>query len=82
MSYNAIDLTNYNFEDKFVNFINTYQDIYINKVLQNAPAPLEVQKTTSEKRDIKAILEDFFFSPKYDNLLDAIGFGNTKIIEN
>ena len=82
MSYNAIDLTNYNFEDKFVNFINTYQEIYINKVLQNAPAPLEVQKTTSEKRDIKAILEDFFFSPKYDNLLDAIGFGNTKIIEN
>ena len=82
MSYNAIDLTNYNFEDTFINFINKYQDIYTKKVLQNATAPPGVQKTTSEKRDIKAILEDFFFSPKYDNVLDAIGFGNAKTVEN
>ena len=81
MSYNAIDVTNYNFENTFVDFINSYQETYKIKVLQNAPAPLEVQKNTSEKRDIKTILEDFFFSPKYDNVLDAIGFGNTKTVE-
>lgn len=61
MSYNAIDLTNYNFEDKFVNFINTYQDIYINKVLQNAPAPLEVQKLLQTKEILKQYLKISFF---------------------
>ncbi|CAM1350220.1 hypothetical protein [Tenacibaculum insulae] len=81
MSYNQIDLAKYNFDSTFVEYINSYLDIYKNKVLQDAPAPLEVQNTTSEKRDIKAILEDFFFSPKYDNVLDAIGFGTKKAVE-
>ncbi len=82
MSYNEINIANYNFEDTFVQFINSYQEAYKNKVLQNAPAPREVQKNTSEKRDIKTILEDFFFSPKYDNVLDVIRFGNKKTAEN
>lgn len=81
MSYNKISLTNYNFENTFIDFINSYQETYKTKVLQNAPAPLEVQNNTSEKRDIKTILEDFFFSPKYDNVLDVIRFGNKKTVD-
>lgn len=81
MSYNQIDLANYNFEDTFVNFIKSYQEAYKINVLQDAPAPIEVHIKTSKKRDIKTILDDFFFAPKYDNVLEAIGFGNKKTVE-
>ncbi|WP_233898636.1 hypothetical protein [Tenacibaculum piscium] len=29
-----------------------------------------------QKRDIKKILEDFFFTPRYDNVLDALKLGS------
>ncbi|MBE7659459.1 hypothetical protein [Tenacibaculum finnmarkense] len=35
-----------------------------------------VVTATVEKRDIKKILEDFFFTPKYNNVLDVLKFGN------
>jgi len=77
MNYNEINLNGHNFDKKFVKFINSYQNKY--KVLDNTISPeiKNIKANTSSKiQDIKSILEDFFFSPRYDNALDLIKFGN------
>ena len=81
MNYNEIDISNYNFDTKFIKFISLYQNQYKNKVLQNnSPIPNTETTKTSKKRDLKDIIEDFFFSPKYDNVLDIIKFRNKKVV--
>ncbi|WBX73750.1 hypothetical protein PG913_00330 [Tenacibaculum pacificus] len=61
MNYNEIDLKSYNFDNDFIAYIESYQDIYKYKVLQNTSDAKEIRKTiTSEKKPIKTILEDFF----------------------
>ncbi|MEX6626698.1 hypothetical protein [Tenacibaculum salmonis] len=75
MNYNEIDLKDYNFDNDFITYIESYQDIYKYKVLQNTPDTPKVKEiVTSEKKAIKTILEDFFFAPKYNNVLDVLKF--------
>ncbi|MCG8807344.1 hypothetical protein G1K57_04200 [Tenacibaculum finnmarkense] len=92
MNYNKINLKNYNLDSDFLSYIESFQNIYEHKVLQiatstnTAEIALEAKEnvftentvvtTTVEKRDIKKILEDFFFTPKYNNVLDVLKFGN------
>lgn len=72
MNYNQINLDNYNVDKPFVNFLTLYQNQYVNKVL-NTVGKLS-RKNNSTIKSITTIIEDFFLSPKYDNVLDIIKF--------
>lgn len=72
MNYKQINLDNYNVDKPFVNFLTLYQNQYVNKVL-NTVGKLS-RKNNSTIKSITTIIEDFFLSPKYDNVLDIIKF--------
>lgn len=71
MNYNKVNLDNYNIDKTFVNFLTLYQNQYVNKVLNTVKLS---QKNNNTRKSITTIIEDFFLSPKYDNVLDIIKF--------
>lgn len=81
MNYNKIDLNNYNLDSDFVSYIESFQSIYEHKILNISPSTNRTLHTKennpiTDKKDIKKILEDFFFTPRYNNVLDVLKFGN------
>ncbi|CAL2086377.1 hypothetical protein LNI98_01775 [Tenacibaculum dicentrarchi] len=68
MNYNPVILSNRNFDTEFIDFINSYQNLYQNIILENTICKVNNNQTL-KKRKLKQTLEDFFFTPKY-NVLD------------
>ncbi|MBE7628602.1 hypothetical protein [Tenacibaculum piscium] len=65
MNYNQLTLKERNFDTEFINFINSYQNLYQNMILEDT-------SLSTRKRNLKNTLEDFFFTPKYTNVLDLL----------
>lgn len=82
MNYKPIHISNPNLDNDFITFIQSHQKRYENIVLgksleKHTDKVTQETEDTPEKKDIKTILENFFFSPKYDNVFDLIK-GNKK----
>ncbi|WBX73319.1 hypothetical protein PG913_10745 [Tenacibaculum pacificus] len=79
MNYNQLILKERNFDNEFITFINSYQNLYQNEILKNTPYQTEEKNNhpNLKKRKLKETLEDFFFAPKYNNVLDLLKLSNS-----
>ncbi|MEX6627147.1 hypothetical protein [Tenacibaculum salmonis] len=79
MNYNQLILKKRNFDNEFITFINSYQNLYQNVILENTPYQAERKNNHQnlKKRKLKETLEDFFFTPKYNNVLDLLKLSNS-----
>jgi len=77
-SYKAIDVQKITIDDEFQNFISFFQNEFQNKVLSNnsVVSGNETFKSINSVNDLKEAVYDFFFEPRFENILDLVKFKN------
>jgi len=73
-SYKAIDVQKITIDSEFQNFINFFQNEFQNKVLSNNSVVNENEtlKSINSVNDLKEAVYDFFFEPRFENVLDLV----------
>ncbi|AZJ35786.1 hypothetical protein [Tenacibaculum singaporense] len=78
-SYKAIDIKKINIDSEFQKYISFFQNEYKTKVLLNESAiDYEEAPNINNVNDLKNAVYDFFFEPRFENVLDLIKFKKQK----
>nr|WP_299033713.1 hypothetical protein [uncultured Tenacibaculum sp.] len=77
-SYKAINVQKIIIDDEFENFISFFQNEFQNKVLSNnsVVSGNETFNSINCVNDLKETVYDFFFEPRFENILDLVKFKN------
>lgn len=77
-SYKTINVQKITNDSEFQNFINFFQNEFQNKVLSNnsVVSENETLKSINSVNDLKEAVYDFFFEPRFENILDLVNFKN------
>ena len=77
-SYKTINVQKITNDSEFQNFINFFQNEFQNKVLSNnsVVSENETLKSINSVNDLKEAVYDFFFEPRFENILDLVKFKN------
>lgn len=75
-SYKAIDIQKTTNDIEFQNFINFFQNEYKTKVLLDNSTidEKETAKSINNTNNLKEAFYDFFFEPRFENILDLVKF--------
>ena len=77
--YKALDLKEIGLDNEVLQLLESFQDEYKLKVLANEPVIDEEQITDSSNgQDLKMVIYDFFFEPKFDSVFDLVKFKKMK----
>ncbi|CAM1365618.1 conserved hypothetical protein [Tenacibaculum litoreum] len=78
-SYKAIDIKKINIDSEFQKYISFFQNEYKTKVLLNESAiDYNGAPDINNVNDLKNAVYDFFFEPRFENVLDLIKFKKQK----
>ena len=79
MSYKAIDIKKTNIDSEFQKYISFFQNEYITKVLSNeSTIDYNGASNINNVNDLKNAVYDFFFEPRFENVLDLVKFKKQK----
>ncbi|CAM1354946.1 MULTISPECIES: hypothetical protein [Tenacibaculum] len=78
-SYKAIDIKKMSIDSEFQKYISFFQNEYKTKVLLNESA-IDYNETSNinNVNDLKNAVYDFFFEPRFENVLDLVKFKKQK----
>lgn len=78
-SYKAIDIKKISIDSEFQKYISFFQNEYKTKVLLNESA-IDYNGTSNinNVNDLKNAVYDFFFEPRFENVLDLVKFKKQK----
>ncbi|MEE3998967.1 hypothetical protein V1T75_01365 [Tenacibaculum sp. FZY0031] len=78
-SYKAIDIKKINIDGEFQKYIRFFQNEYKTKVLLNESAiDYNEAPNINNVNDLKNAVYDFFFEPRFENVLDLVKFKKQK----
>ncbi|WP_417800943.1 hypothetical protein [Tenacibaculum sp.] len=78
-SYKAIDIKKINIDGEFQKYICFFQNEYKTKVLLNESAiDYNEAPNINNVNDLKNAVYDFFFEPRFENVLDLVKFKKQK----
>ncbi|MGG6231305.1 hypothetical protein [Tenacibaculum sp. SDUM215027] len=82
-SYKAIDVKKISIDSEFQKYISFFQNEYKTKVLLNESAiDYNGAPNINNVNDLKNVVYDFFFEPRFENVLDLVKFKKQKPKDN
>ncbi|WP_428740296.1 hypothetical protein [Tenacibaculum sp.] len=77
--YKALDLKEIGLDNEVLQLLESFQDEYKLKVLTNESVIDDEQiADSSNGQDLKMVIYDFFFEPKFDSVFDLVNFKKMK----
>lgn len=78
MSYKAIDIKKISIDSEFQKYISFFQNEYKTKVLLDESIIDYNGTNINNVNDLKNAVYDFFFEPRFENVLDLVKFKKQK----